>query len=172
LEKGDLEIRKLWKAIKDINRVFQKLKKKGELIDLKNKEDLKLIQKLYETDLNIQLGTIDKDINKEDLTKLCKKWAKIQKIIDRKVIIDRVIIEEAEDDESLKLIHEEEKVLNMVRSYFENQFRKWNFRENKMLSNQKERYAPLRDIKKDWYDEILKEIQLEEWNTAMQQVSQ
>ncbi|CAG8504484.1 44674_t:CDS:2 [Gigaspora margarita] len=30
-------------AIKDINRVFQKLKKKGELIDLKDKKDLKMI---------------------------------------------------------------------------------------------------------------------------------
>ncbi|CAG8801281.1 4776_t:CDS:2, partial [Gigaspora margarita] len=77
LEKGDLEIKKLWKAIKDINRVFQKLRKKGELIDPKDKEDLKTIQELYETNLNIQLGTIDEDINKENLTKLCKEWAKI-----------------------------------------------------------------------------------------------
>ncbi|CAG8798697.1 23553_t:CDS:2 [Gigaspora margarita] len=77
LEKGNLEIRKLRKAIKDINRVFQKLQKKGELIDPKDKKDLKTIQELYETNLNIQLGTIDEDINKEELTKLCKKWAKI-----------------------------------------------------------------------------------------------
>ncbi|CAG8728966.1 41918_t:CDS:2, partial [Gigaspora margarita] len=75
--KSDLEIRKLWKAIKDINRVFQKLKKKEKLIDPKDKEDLKTIQKLYKTNLNILLGTIDEDINKEDLTKLCKEWAKI-----------------------------------------------------------------------------------------------
>ncbi|CAG8838401.1 35713_t:CDS:2, partial [Gigaspora margarita] len=66
---SDLEIKKLRKAIKDINRVFQKLRKKGELINPKDKEDLKTIQELYETDLNIQLGTIDENINKEDCTK-------------------------------------------------------------------------------------------------------
>ncbi|CAG8834538.1 11639_t:CDS:1, partial [Gigaspora margarita] len=55
LAKGNLEIRKLQKAIKDINKVFQKLRKKGELIDPRDKKDLKTIQELYETDLNIQL---------------------------------------------------------------------------------------------------------------------
>ncbi|CAG8810117.1 39820_t:CDS:2 [Gigaspora margarita] len=51
----------------------KEVEEKRELIDPKDKEDLKTIQELYETDLNIQLGTIDKDINKEDLTKLCKE---------------------------------------------------------------------------------------------------
>ncbi|CAG8717069.1 1160_t:CDS:2, partial [Gigaspora margarita] len=56
---------------------------KGELLDLKDKEDLKMIQELYETDLNIQLGTIDEDINKEDLTKWCKEWAKILIVLEQ-----------------------------------------------------------------------------------------
>ncbi|CAG8473166.1 3769_t:CDS:2 [Gigaspora margarita] len=175
----------------------KKAKEKRELIDPKDKEDLKTIQELYETDLNIQLDIIDKDINKEDLTKLCKEWAKIvhkewkfkkrtweegkirefidQKIINslfehpyREVIIDRVIAEEAEDEPS-KLVHEEEEVFNIVRSHFENQFHKRNSCENKIPSNWKERYAHLRDIKRDWYDEMLKEVQQEEWDTAMQQ---
>ncbi|CAG8807735.1 27982_t:CDS:1, partial [Gigaspora margarita] len=49
------------------------LKKKEELIDPRDKEDLKTIQELYETDLNIQLETINEDINKKDLTRLCKE---------------------------------------------------------------------------------------------------
>ncbi|CAG8793592.1 6247_t:CDS:2, partial [Gigaspora margarita] len=67
----DLEIRKLRKAIKDINRVFQKLKKKVKLIDPRNKENLKMIQELYKTNLNIQLDTI-KINNPEHTTKLKK----------------------------------------------------------------------------------------------------
>ncbi|CAG8835101.1 5892_t:CDS:2, partial [Gigaspora margarita] len=86
LEKGDHEIRKLQKAIKDINRVFQKLRKKEELIDPRDKEDLKMIQELYQTNLNIQLGTIDEDINKENLTKLCIEKCKLSKAIERKPI--------------------------------------------------------------------------------------
>ncbi|CAG8665037.1 2773_t:CDS:2, partial [Gigaspora margarita] len=82
-------------------------------------------RELFETDLTIHLGTINEDINKEDLTRLCKK----------KVVIDRVIVKEAEEDEPSKLVHEEEKVLDMVKSYFEKQFYKQDFLEDKMPSN-------------------------------------
>ncbi|CAG8513974.1 30221_t:CDS:2, partial [Gigaspora margarita] len=57
------------KTIKDINRVFQKLQKKGKLINPKDKEDLKTIQELYKTDLNIQL-----EINDLEHTTKLKKY--------------------------------------------------------------------------------------------------
>ncbi|CAG8473023.1 13379_t:CDS:2 [Gigaspora margarita] len=56
---------------------FSEAEKNSELIDPKNKEDLKTIQELYETDLNIQLGTIDEDINKEDLTNCAKSGPRL-----------------------------------------------------------------------------------------------
>ncbi|CAG8758818.1 933_t:CDS:2, partial [Gigaspora margarita] len=126
---------KKWNKLK-----HKKLRKKEELIDSRDKEDLKMIQELYETDLNIQLDTIDENINKEDLTRLCKEWAKIvykewKYKIRIKVVINRVIAEEAEKDEFSKLVHEEEKVLDTIKFYFEKQFCKRNSLENKMPSN-------------------------------------
>ncbi|CAG8473622.1 23133_t:CDS:2 [Gigaspora rosea] len=52
-----------------------RLKRKREFIDTKDKEDLKALKELFETDLNIQLGALNENTNEEDLTRLCKKWA-------------------------------------------------------------------------------------------------
>ncbi|CAG8823831.1 10128_t:CDS:1, partial [Gigaspora rosea] len=69
LEETDLELRKLKKAIKDINKSFQKLKKKKKCIETKDKEDLKVLKEIFETDLNIQLGDFNEDTNEKDLAR-------------------------------------------------------------------------------------------------------
>src|SRR5260364_134736 len=95
----------------------------------------------------------------------------IDSLLDRpfnKVVIDRVIIEE-EDQPSL-LVQEEEEVLNAVKSHFKKQFRKRRSLEDEMPNIWKERYAPLKDVEIEWYDEMLEEVRLEEWEAALQQV--
>ncbi|CAG8796034.1 8832_t:CDS:1, partial [Gigaspora rosea] len=46
------------------------LKKKKKCIETKDKEDLKALKKIFETDLNIQLDDFNEDTNEEDLARL------------------------------------------------------------------------------------------------------
>ncbi|CAG8472258.1 7095_t:CDS:2 [Gigaspora rosea] len=66
-----------WNWTKRQKRTERTIEKKKR-IDMKDKEDLKALKRLFETDQNIQLGEFNKDTNEKDWARLCKEWAKIK----------------------------------------------------------------------------------------------
>jgi len=131
----------------------------------------KLLFKTWQTEKKkIEEKLIQENIERKYAMVISDQKRMINSLLERpyrKLRIDRVVIET--DDGEEDLIHEPQEVLKTVKSHFESQFRKRNVHVNNLPDFWKNEYEPIKEIEEDWYKELLKTVEVEEWDIALSQ---
>ena len=85
----------------------------------------------------------------------------------KKVTLDRVI---EQTEEETKLVTEAELVKEATVEHYKKQFRRRNTKLEEMSESWKEIYKPRSYIKEEWYKDIGKRIEEEEWNEIIREL--
>ncbi|CAG8463220.1 19419_t:CDS:2 [Gigaspora margarita] len=72
-----------------------------------------------------------------------------------RIVLDRIV---EEKEEGLDLATGEEEVQQRVQNHFQKQFQRRNIKINSMSSRWQLQYGPLKEVKKEWFEELNKEV--------------
>ena len=97
---------------------------------------------------------IDKDERKMLNSILEKPW--------RKLLIDRVIVQDTESKDTKILLTEPEEVKKAADEYYKDQFKACKYQFDCITEEWKKEYNPKKNIKEEWYSNILNSIEEEE----------
>ena len=85
----------------------------------------------------------------------------------KKVCIDKIIIQDAEKGKTKELITDPKEIKAETDKFFAEQFRKRKHHFEDMTEEWKKEYEPKREIQEEWYEEVTKNIEEEEWKQSL-----
>ena len=98
---------------------------------------------------------IDKEERKMINSILEKPW--------RRILIDKVIVQDTESKDTKILLTESDEVKKAADEYYKDQFKARKHQFDSITEEWKKEYTPKADIEEEWYRNILDPIEEEEW---------